>query len=360
MKYKERATVIVAGRPHDIRAHSKEEFLAKVKKWEARADNGDISRITVGKWRVLWAETYKRPAVSPDWYAEILRISNKLSDIDYLEVSKVKPIHLKAIINGEKGKAKSTAQKTRLVLKEIFKQAKDEGLIATDITTSLKLPETKEKQSRRPITQKERNAVLSVAKRHPQGTFFAIMLYAGLRPSEVRALRWKDVDLDNYEIKVTAAAKEGRRIGGTKSRAGVRVVPLNCDLIPYLRKGSPFEFVCPNRDGNMMTETNYKDAWGSFKRLLHIEMGGKLYRNQIKPPYVVAPDLTPYCFRHTYCTDLEKLGVPLNIAKALMGHSSIEITAKIYTHFDDETLEMAKEYINGPQGVAGKMSGKKS
>lgn len=361
MKYEERASIEIAGRVHDIRAHSKAEFLDKVKKLERKAESRDITKITVGKWRVQWAEAYKRPTVSPDWYTEILRISNKLSDIDYLEVSKVKPIHLKEILNTEAGKATSTAQKTRLVLREIFKQAKEEGLISTDITTSLKLPDTKEKQPRRSITPKEREAVLSASKIHPQGTFFVIMIYTGLRPSELRALKWKDIDFEKREVKVTCAGKEGRRIGKTKSRAGVRTVPLNNELVPYLRKGSPFDFVCPNGAGVMMTEDNYKDAWHSFKRLLHIELGGSLYRNEIKPPYAVAPDLTPYCFRHTYCTDLEKAGVPLNIAKSLMGHSSIEITAKIYTHFDDETLEMAKEYINGPkipENVAGKASGK--
>lgn len=46
----------------------------------------------------------------------------------------------------------------------------------------------------------------------------------------------------------------------------------------------------------------------------------------------MAPDLQPYLLRHTFCTDLEAVGVPINIARDLMGHSSIAITSKVYTH----------------------------
>ena len=54
--------------------------------------------------------------------------------------------------------------------------------------------------------------------------------------------------------------------------------------------------------------------------------------------HAVAPDLTPYCLRHTFCTDLQRAGVPINVAKELMGHSDISITANIYTHRDQRLL----------------------
>jgi integrase len=173
------------------------------------------------------------------------------------------------------------------------------------------------------------------------------MLYAGLRPGEVRALQWKDIDLNANVIEVTKAGKEKRRIGGPKTKAGIRKIPLSNELKPYLIPKSPFDFVCPNEYGKMMTMQNYKDMWKSFHRLLHIEMGGNLVRNKIDFPCMVANDLTPYCLRHTYGTDLEKQKVPINIAKVLMGHENIATTSKIYTHFDDETLKMAAILING-------------
>ena len=66
-------------------------------------------------------------------------------------------------------------------------------------------------------------------------------------------------------------------------------------------------------------------------------MGAKLKGQKIIES-VVAEDLTPYCLRHTFCTDLQRADVPINVAKELMGHANISVTANIYTHKDTGTL----------------------
>lgn len=55
----------------------------------------------------------------------------------------------------------------------------------------------------------------------------------------------------------------------------------------------------------------------------------------------MADDLTPYCLRHTYATDLQSTGVPLNVAKDLLWHQSIAMTSQIYTHLSDEAFTNA-------------------
>ena len=86
--------------------------------------------------------------------------------------------------------------------------------------------------------------------------------------------------------------------------------------------------------------------WSNIKRLMNIEMGCKVFRNELIPPFPLADDFKMYTLRHTYCTDLERAGVPINIARQLMGHESIEVTAQIYTHKSEESLQKAKELIN--------------
>jgi integrase len=68
--------------------------------------------------------------------------------------------------------------------------------------------------------------------------------------------------------------------------------------------------------------------------------GGKLV-----PPYPVADDLVMYCLRHTYGTDLQRAGVSINVARELMGHSSVTITEG-YTHKSKEAFNAAAKLIN--------------
>ena len=73
--------------------------------------------------------------------------------------------------------------------------------------------------------------------------------------------------------------------------------------------------------------------WRSFKQALDLDMGAQMVHGAIDPETsVVADDLTPYCLRHTYVTDLQSAGVPLNVAKDLLGHQSIAMTSQIYTY----------------------------
>lgn len=78
-------------------------------------------------------------------------------------------------------------------------------------------------------------------------------------------------------------------------------------------------------------------------------MGCRTRKGRALPPYWVADDLVPYCFRHTFCTDLQDAGVPINVARDLMGHSDISITAKIYTHQTDIAFNAAREAMNAFQ-----------
>jgi site-specific recombinase XerD len=77
---------------------------------------------------------------------------------------------------------------------------------------------------------------------------------------------------------------------------------------------------------------------------MDISNGARVYRNQIIES-TLAEDLEPYLLRHTFCTDCQAAGVPINVAKELMGHSDISVTAKIYTHMVDEVFEQNRQRL---------------
>lgn len=91
---------------------------------------------------------------------------------------------------------------------------------------------------------------------------------------------------------------------------------------------------------------------------MNIHMGAEVQRNKLTED-LIAKDLTPYCLRHTFCTDLERAGVPLNVAKDLMGHSDISVTANIYTHKDSSVMHAGIALLDGSSKADVKSDAKK-
>ena len=64
-------------------------------------------------------------------------------------------------------------------------------------------------------------------------------------------------------------------------------------------------------------------------------------------------DFPTTLLHHTFFTDCQAAGVPLNVAKDFMGHTDISVTAKIYTHMVDEVFEQNRkrleEYASGKE-----------
>ena len=259
---------------------------------------------------------------------------------------------LQKILNSERGKSFSHATKLRMVLKQMFHKAYRLHFMVYDIAEDLTLPAVT-KGSRRSLTDAERAAILKTAKTHKAGPWVLLLLYCGLRPAETITLKWKDIDFKDRIVSVTTALESGTTdsIKEPKTASGIRVVPLPLALYDVLLplKGKPndyvFSQVLPQNKGKHHTESSLYCYWNNFKRQLDIDMGAEVYRNEIITS-IVAEDLTPYTLRHTYCTDLEAAKVPLNVAKLLMGHSDIAVTANIYTHKSQDVIKAASRKIN--------------
>lgn len=315
--------------------------------------------MTVKRWAAEWLETYKKPAVGEGAYKNYLLYVDGIivPAIGGLKLKSVQDVHLQKILNARTGKSKSDLSKLRMTMKAMFQRAYLSRLIPRNPAENLELPAAKD-GTHRSITDSEREKILKLAETHYSGLWVKMLLYSGLRPGETRALDWRHIDFKKKLIHVERAMKAAsKEIGTPKSGAGVRDVPIHKDLLPELKKacGQPFEpvFTQPTT-GKRHTKESTTSLWNNFKRELDISMGAKVYRNKITLS-VVAPDLVPYCLRHTFCTDLQDAGVPINVARYLMGHADISMTAKIYTHTTEKAIQDAAEKINAYGGTHGGM-----
>lgn len=373
----------VRGKTEEEAILKKAEMLRKLENGEAVKQNNKnrTSKTMSGDMLVkdfaqIWIDNYIKPKVratgaskqkgtmtekSFEMYLQKLD-GYILPAIGNMKLKKVKDINLQTILNDMKlsGRSGSTCNKVKIVLNAMFAQAVKSRLITFNPADSLTVT-AEAKSDRRSLTDEERAVLLEVAEYHRCGSWIRFLLYTGVRPGESAALQVSDIDFKSGVIHISKAIESGTEsvICEPKTKAGVRDIPItdaiSAELRAITKKKAPAAFVFPQMDGKtMMTTTAMSNNWRSFSRQIDLAMGAEttnhghiydpkdldkngvpLYPDKDGKPrngHKIAPDLVLYCLRHTYCTDLQKKGVPLNIAKYLMGHSDISVTASIYTH----------------------------
>lgn len=357
-----RSTFYYEGKQYEATGKSQREADQKAALKLDKLKRGEIGisgNMTVKRWATEWLETYKKHVLADKQYKDYKRQIEKTicPEIGAMRVCDVKDVNLQKILNAKAGLSQTRIKMLHITIRGIFKQARISRIIMHDPSEYLIMPKAT-KGTHRSLTDVERAHFLSVAETHHAGLMFKTMLYCGLRTGEVVALSWKDIDFEAHEIKVSHAMESGsKKIKSPKTAAGVRRVPIPNDIYRDLlaRKGDPFDPVFVQvRGGKRHTESSRGAAWDSIKKAIDISMGAVYEKRKAKDGKnrmtrvlsVVAEDLVPYCLRHTYCTDLQSKGISINVAKYLMGHNDISVTASIYTHMSEESLADAAKKLN--------------
>lgn len=326
------------GRRYDIKANSELELGRKLAQLEMKLKEGDTrvvsGNMTLTQWAEQCIETYKTNQNDITRQKYWLRIKHCiLSEIGSMKLQSIRPINCQQVLNKQCGKSKTQINEVYQAFHFIFKHAKAENLIAVDPTLNLIKPQAAKMVPRRALTPNERRYVIQVGLTDRRYYLFLLMLLCGCRPSEAAEAQGKDIIRDSDGLYLL-------HIRGTKTRNADRVVPIFEPLLDVIKDTPTLEYIAQTRDGNKLERTARQRVWRSFKRELNLAMGCKTYRNQLVPPYPLAADLVPYCFRHEYCTELARRGVDIREAQLMMGHSDISLTADIYTNLDSK--EVAK------------------
>lgn len=343
-KYKYRHREVYKDTNIDIKANTTKELSEKITRKRKAIDRAILDTDTkLSVFGMRYLETYKKNTIQEKSYKDLLTIFNRhiLPGVGDKKMSKIKAIEFQQMLNGLNFSVDHTSKIYNLT-RQIVRHAYKNGLTPYDYSLDLIKPKGIPTKSGRSLTEYEQTVLLKVIEGHRIELLVMVMLYCGLRTHEARELLWKDTDLKNEVI----------YIHGTKTANAERVVPIPQHFVPMLKKhkGSAFDHVC------LSDKQQAERSWRYIKRLMNIEMGCRVYRNKLVPPYPLQEPCRLYDLRHTYCTNLEKQGVPISIASRLMGHANISITAQIYTHENDISLDIARELINRSGKQGGKLS----
>ena len=331
-KYKYRKRFTYEHKTYSVYADTLEELgekkankLAQLKTQQKRE-----SDISVREWTEKCIETYKTNQSEITRKKYVSRVNHCiLSHIGDMRIKDVTPMHCQQCLNQQAGKSKTQINEVANALKFIFSHAVYNDIIRKDPTLVLRKPKGTY-SPRRELTIFERITLEAVAETDRRFYWTLLMLHCGCRPMEACEVKGSDL--------YTIGKQPMLHIRGTKTKNADRSVPVPPELWKLIKDTPKREYVSVYSTGKQVTPDNRSRLWHSIWRLMNIHAGTETYRNQLIEPYIIPKEVTPYCLRHTYCSDLARRGVDIRIAQKMMGHSDISLTANIYTHVDDEDV----------------------
>jgi integrase len=182
----------------------------------------------------------------------------------------------------------------------------------------------------------------------------------GLRASELRGLRWTDVDLKAGELHVRQRADRFSVIGAPKSDSSKRAIPLAPEVLAALKV---WKLACPKGEGGLVfpSSTGRIEHHANMLRSLTPVMvaagvvvpvkdaNGKQKHDKNGKP-VFDPKYALHAFRHffaSWCINPKERGgreLSAKVVQQLLGHSSIVMTLDRYGHLfprGDDRAELA-------------------
>lgn len=345
------------------------------------ADSASATVETAGKLWLASARSAGLERATVEDYARHLRLHIS-PFIGNLKLSSLSIARIRAFEDELRAADRSTAmvKKVLVSLGTLIADAQERGLVARNVVRDIKGrrgPSGKQAEKRQKgrlkvgvdiPTRDEVKALLGVLR----GKWRPLLLtaiFCGLRASELRGLRWQDVDLERKQIKVHQRADRFNDIGRPKSASGERAIPAPPMVINALKE---WKLTCPRRD------TGKRDTAGEKIMVLDlvfpngrgkVEQLNNILRRGLQPawmaaevtvdtgetdeagkPLLAAKYFGMHALRHFYaswCINRKEdggLGLTPKMVQERMGHSTIALTMDRYSHLfprADDTDEMA-------------------
>lgn len=256
--------------------------------------------------------------------------------LDEMCVRDIKAATLQKFYN-EKNVSKSTIERINKFMSAMYKwMVLNE--YAWDIMAAVDLPEKEDTKQDEEIVILDDDILhrLVTEKFDFRGDFLIKLLsYTGMRIGECLGLKYSDIWDDTIHV----ARQYNRGSLKPPKYDSKREIPMHPELIKAYQEHIEWhkremkacnyktDFVFTTKYGTLYEVSNLRRAFNRFYDREGIE------RQRFKT------------FRSTFCTNLCKAEVPLEVASNLLGHKSLEVTAKHYALIKKETKRSAIEKL---------------
>lgn len=246
-------------------------------------------------------------------------------------------------LKGEEGSSRKSLENYAGALKTLFKWVNVKGIFPPLVFKANYPFDATEKQKIIPFTTEESKMFANYCEENFNFIRLALYttLFTGLRSGEICGLQFKDIDVTRGILSVNKTAivvnvpKRLREkdepssklvISEPKTKGSVREIPLAKQALRYYK--ALFGIVNPE----YYVVTNSEKP--AYPNMLRHEL------NKITESISIRK-IRLHDLRHTFATRCIAVGIDHKTVSVLLGHSSVDITLKTYTHVDDDDKTLA-------------------
>lgn len=230
-----------------------------------------------------------------------------------MKMADIRPQHMQDIIDNC-GAGYQMQKRIRILFNQLYRWCVQHDAIKKNYADQLSVTNDTESKTRTAFTTEEIEKLWAQVNKNKYVPLILMLIYSGVRISELLDLKKEDVNLDEQWFKVRKS----------KTKAGIRIVPIADKVLPFWRQfmassNCPYA-VCTVNGEHISYDNFQKIYWKPLMRELNMEH-------------------TPHETRHTFISLMVAANANQTILKKIVGHKSImNLTEKVYTHVEIQTL----------------------
>lgn len=335
--YMARYTVQTQAGPKRKTVYGKTRAEASDKLSKALADRSgglvfDTGTLTVGEYIKTWLSDSVRGTVRDSTHASYEQVARNylIPGIGKVKLKDLKPLHLRQLYRGklDAGLSARTVQYIHTVVKKALKDAVRGELIPRNPADAVDPPQVR-REEMRPLSPDQVRQLLGAAEGERLEAAYVVAVHTGLRPGELLALRWDDVDLEAGTLQVQRSLSGGKMTAPKTPKSRRRI-----DLSSGAR-----EALRAHRKRQLEERMSKAGLWQDHGLVFPSSAGTPLDQRNLTRAFKatlkragLSEKFRLYDLRHTTATILLSQNRHPKYVQELLGHASIALTLDTYSH----------------------------
>jgi integrase len=350
------AVTMADGRRRWLYAKTRAEVAAKLTAALKDAADGRSwgdSRQTVEQYMRWWLSEQAQPKTRPATFTTYKMYVERhiLPELGAVRLARLSPQHVQALLNRKsaEGLQPRSVRQIRAILRRALGQALKQGLVHVNAAQLVDPPRV-EHHEIRPLTPAQARQFLDGIRGDRNEALYSVALALGLRRGEALGLQWADIDLDAGTLTVRRSlqrvARELRFVEPKTSKSR-RTIALPRFAIDALRAHRVRQLEERMRLGDV-----YQDQGLVFARPdgHALNDAGVTHGLQRTLKRLDLPRQRFHDLRHGAASLMRAQGADLKVISSTLGHSTIGITADLYTHLFPEVSREAADRMDAMLG----------